>query len=117
MDKQTIIAQVKKFSQNCSTKGFKLNFCALVPEMENYDETSYILQISSPTFDNQPCSTVFDNVVPILFQSSTPEVREKIYRLDIYDGKGEVHCKFDDLIFENEIGYNHLTMQLSKLKG
>lgn len=106
MDKQTLINQIKDFSNASSKKGVVLTFCALVPEMEDYDETSYILQISSDWFDSKACSEIFDKLVPILFENTTTDIREKIYRMDIYDRQGDIHCRFSDLILENEIGFN-----------
>ena len=113
MDKQTIIKQIKDFSDASTKIGVKLTFCALVPEMENYDETSYILQIASNWFDNKACSEIFDKLVPVLFENTTELVREKIYRMDIYDKQGDIHCRFSDLILENEIGYDPRTAQIS----
>lgn len=109
MDKQTIINQIRAFNQACKDKGHTLSFCALVPEMEHYEHTSYTLQVFASWAQGMPCSDVFDILVPLLFESTTVEVREKIYRMDIYDRNGDLHCQFEDLIIENEINYNPLT--------
>lgn len=106
MDKHTIISQITEFVSLCATKGHPLAFCALVPEMENYEHTTYTLQVWAKWIEGMACSDVFDILVPILFEATTVEVREKIYRMDIYDKNGDLHCHFSDLILKNDINYN-----------
>ncbi len=78
--------------------------------MENYNETSYVLQVAASWADEMPCSSIFDILVPILFEITSVKVREKIYRMDIYDESGDIHCWYSDLILENEIGYDPNTI-------
>ncbi len=106
MDKQTIINQVKEFNQECKNQGFGLSFCALVPDMPAYEQTSYTLQVFASWIEGMAWSDIFDILVPILFETTTIEVREKLYRIDIYDKNGNIHCWFPDLIIENQINYN-----------
>ena len=106
MDRTAIKTESQSFIAACESKGHKLSFCALIPEMPNYEDTSYILQTSSSWFEGRPCSEIFEILVPILFESTTVDFRKKIYRIDIYDKKGKLNCMFDDLILVNDIGYD-----------
>lgn len=106
MDRKTVIGEIQKFVDASNKIGVKLTFCALVPEMENYEETTYILQLYSNWFENKTFSEILNKLVPVLFDNTIPEVRKKIFYMSIYDKKGKIHCRFPDLILENEIGYN-----------
>ena len=106
MDKESIKAEARKFIAGCADNNRKLNFCALIPDMPRYEDTTYILQVSADWLPDMARSDIYDILVPILFDTTTFEFRKKIFRIDLYKPHGDLHCYFEDLILLNEINYN-----------
>ena len=106
MDKERIKAEALKFIAGCEAAQHKLTFCALIPQMPRYENTTYILQVAATWLEQMECSAVYDLLIPIFFETTTVEFRKRIFRIDLYDKNGDLHCYFEDLILLNEINYN-----------
>ena len=106
MDKEHIKAEAMQFIKGCEDAQHKLTFCALIPQMPRYENTTYILQVAATWLENMAYSDVYDILIPIFFQTTTVEFRKRIFRIDLYDENGDLHCYFEDLILLNEINYN-----------
>ena len=106
MDKENIKAEAMEFIKGCADNDHRLTFCALIPDMPRYEDTTYILQVSADWLRGMATSDIYDILVPIFFDTTTVEFRKKIFRIDLYDQHGDLHCYFEDLILLNEINYN-----------
>ena len=59
MDKERIKAEALKFIAGCEAAQHKLTFCALIPQMPRYENTTYILQVSATWLETStPTSSI-----------------------------------------------------------
>lgn len=101
MDRKQL-AQIKKelegFILHIGESAHKLEYACLIPAYENERNSPLILQVHADWIEQTGCYKAISIVVNYLFKSTTAETRKSIYRIDIYNENGDLHCTSDEYI-------------------
>jgi hypothetical protein len=107
MDIKDLKTQVENYIKAMKEDGHNFQFVALIPTYPGISDTSYILQVKADWI--QDCFTAFEYMTPKMFEViKDVSVRKCLNRIDIYNEHNELHCRSEDLILINEIGYRPL---------
>lgn len=88
MDIKELEKNLKTFFDKCKDKGYPLdNHCLVENDIE------FILEVKASWIDNlDSCSEALDILTAILWETTSAEIRKKIFAISILDSHEEPHC-------------------------
>ncbi len=99
----TIKEDLGEFLRAMKNADKELTYACLIPVYKGKIDSPLILQVNADWVNDMDCSEAISLVVDILFKSTTPELRNKLFRVDIYDENGEWHCTSPEYILTGEM--------------
>jgi len=97
--KEGLNSFIKKINQS----EHKLDYACLIPAFEGSSNNPFILQVHAEWVNNMDCSEAIKIVVDYLFDNTSPAIREKIYRIDIFDKNEILCCQSEDFVLIGEM--------------
>ncbi|MEO7175420.1 MAG: hypothetical protein ABIV51_06155 [Saprospiraceae bacterium] len=92
MDHTELKKALVGFVEACEKKGKKLlDFC-LVEAYPGNSATSYFIEVKANWIDEMDCSDAIDFLFDVLFETTTAEIRKKIYSIKVFGPTDELHC-------------------------
>lgn len=81
----------------------KLDYACLIPAFEGSFGSPFILQVNAEWVERMDCSEAIKIVVDYLFDNTSIAIREKIYRIDIFDKNEAICCQSEDFVLVGEM--------------
>lgn len=95
MDREELKKELIKFQEKCAEKGKQLKDLCIGEAFPGDQSTSYIIQVTAPWVDNMACNEALDFLFDVLWDTTTEEVRQKIFSIQVLDSQEELHCLRD----------------------
>ncbi len=92
MDKTKLKKLLKPFQIKCAEKGKPLVNLCIDDAYPGDISTSYIVQVKANWIDQTDCSEAIDFLFDILWETTSEEVRKKIFSINVLDSRAELHC-------------------------
>lgn len=84
--------ELKKFEERCKEKGKPLSNLCIVEAFPGDSSTSYILQVKLKGIEDEACTDILDFLFDTLWETTTKEVREQIFTIQVLTINEQLHC-------------------------
>lgn len=98
-----IKAELSTFISKINEGKHKLDYACLIPAFEGTFSHPFVLQVNAEWVEKMDCSEAIKIIVNYLFDNTSPELREKIYRIDIFDKNKILCCQSEDFVLYGEM--------------
>ncbi|MBW8687497.1 hypothetical protein [Chitinophaga rhizophila] len=95
MDRNELKTSLEPFLAKCTDKGRPLTDICIEEAFPGDSSTSFIVQIKADWVDGSNCSDAIDFLFEILWETTTEEIRRKVFTIQILDAKDVLHCWSD----------------------
>ena len=93
MDRFELVKYLESFRLKCSEKGRHLTEICVEDAFPGDASTSYIIRIKAPWVDKMYCSDALDFLFDTLWETTSADVRKKVFSIRVLDSKDELHCE------------------------
>lgn len=88
MDSKQLEIDLEPFLQACKQQNYEIEKFCLIK-----NETDFTLEVKSKWIDNiNSCSEVLDILLPILWQTTSIDIRRQIFAISVLDTNEQPHC-------------------------
>ena len=92
MDREELKEALKLFQEKCAEKGKNIKDICIEEAFPGDESTSYIVQVTAPWVDDLACNEALDFPFDVLWETTTEEVRRKVFSIQVLDSQDELHC-------------------------
>lgn len=92
MDREELKAALRPFQEKCAEQGKPIKDLCVGEAFPGDESTSFIVQVTAPWVDDMACNEALDFLFDVLFDTTTEEVRKKIFSIQVLDSHEELHC-------------------------
>lgn len=92
MDRTKLKELLQPFQALCAEKGKPLSGICVEDAFPGDVSTSFIIQVKAPWVDGMGCSDAIDFLFDTLWETTTEDIRKKVFSIQVLDSKDELHC-------------------------
>lgn len=92
MDRTELKQVLQPFQAKCAEKGRPVADICVEEAFPGDISTSYIIQVKAAWVDDMYCSEAIDFLFDTLWETTSQEVRKKVFSIQVLDSKDELHC-------------------------
>lgn len=93
MDPEQLKIKLSDFISACRLQGKPIDNLCIVEAYPGVTNTSYTLQVKEVWSQNILCSDAIEILYDILWETTTPEIRQNIFAIQIMDSEQELQCE------------------------
>ncbi len=101
MDRTQLKEQLKQFQEKCTDKGKPLDDLCIEEAFPGDSSTSFIIQVKAPWVDDMHCSDAIDFLFDVLWETTTEEIRRKVFSIQVLDSSDRLHCYSESAVANN----------------
>jgi len=93
MDRGQLEIELRNFCQSSSERGFPVIIDGLSEAYPGVANSSFTVHIRVEDWaGGMSCSTILDQVLPILFDTTSDDARRQIFSIDVYNAVDGLNC-------------------------
>jgi hypothetical protein len=92
MDREQLVQELRPFQEESGSLGRPIVDICVEEAFPGDSSSSFIVQVKAPWVDSLDCSESLDFLFDVLWRTTTKDVREKVFSIQIIDGSDELHC-------------------------
>lgn len=92
MDREELKIALKPFQEKCAEKDKAIKNICVGEAFPGDESTSFIVQVTAPWVDGMPCNEALDFLFDVLWETTTEDVRKKVFSIQVLDSSEELHC-------------------------
>lgn len=92
MDRATLKTALEPFLEKCASKGRPLVDICFEEAFPGDSTTSFFVQVKAPWIDELSCSAALDFLFEVLWETTSVEIRKKVFCIQILDSSDQLHC-------------------------